>query len=419
MGIVSWLQQMGVKAEVAAEKSAVRSGKAPLQWEAGQMQGSLIYRLTRDRDKRASLFATVQTIVVNEGETAVVLEDGRSNGALPPGRYVFDKQRVVGALDIVWLKTSQQPLKWGVGNITSVDNIQISGHGEIYVRIADGVAFNTEVVRGALALAETDLQRLLMPRIQGVLRTQFSAWPALELQTKREVFVSTVENSLGKTFQDMGLGIVGFEVTEVNYPPEFKAVIAQATMAAHAGQARIVDATADAQVMQLEAQAQAQAQLAAGMAQAQVMQQLQATGIDPLKLKALEALQTMAENPGKGGMLTGDAARTQLFGQVAGAALTGAAVQQNQVAGHLPESTMTNQPQQPLATQEAPPAAPPTPAQAETMEQAAPAVDTAAKRAELEEQLDKLVDRLAEGHISEQMYEKLADRIEKRIAALD
>jgi regulator of protease activity HflC (stomatin/prohibitin superfamily) len=338
------------------------------------------------------MFATTQTIVVNQGEVAVVLEDGRSNGALEPGRYVFSKARVVGSLDIVWIRTGQQALKWGIGNVTSADGIQIGGNGVVYVRVRDGIAFNAEIVQGAIALGEVDLQRFLMPRIQGVLRTGLSSWPAMDLQTQREAFVAGIRTGLGETFARMGLEIVDFEVVEINFPPEFKAVIAQATMASFAGQAALVTANTRAQVSQLESQAAAAGRLTTGMVEVQLLAQLQAQGIDPLKLKALEALNTFAANPGQAGPFGGgDAARALLFGQIATAATTG------------PPAPVAQPPR--LEVRDAPPT------------QAAPE-PSGPTRAELERQIDALVERLAEGKISEETYNKLVARLEAKLAAM-
>jgi regulator of protease activity HflC (stomatin/prohibitin superfamily) len=377
----------------------------------------MIYRLPRDPHQRASIFATEQTIVVNEGEIAVVLEDGRSQGALEPGRYVFQKARVTGSLDIVWIVTGQQTLKWGIGNVSSTDGIQLSANGVVYVRVEDGRLFNAEVVQGAMAVitggaaplppgmmgaapGAVDLQRFLMPRIQGVLRTVLAKWEAIELQRQREVFATSVKEALGDTLRAMGLAIVDFEVIEINFPPEFKAILSQATMATHAGRAQLVEAQTRAQMLQLEAAAQAQAHLLAGTAQVQVMAQLQAQGIDPLKLKALDALQTFAANPPQGGMMIGgDPARAALFGQLAAASLS---------------------PGVPVAA--APPAALPAAPAAQPLQPAAPVAvaDGAGGQtvADLERQLDALTERLAEGKITEETYNKLSARLEAKLEQL-
>jgi regulator of protease activity HflC (stomatin/prohibitin superfamily) len=413
MGIGSWLLGLGVRAENTAASVGVRTGAIPLQWPARGSapsdgtagvvgEGSLIYRLPREPEKRASIFSKSQTIIVNEGETAVVLEDGRSSGALEPGRYTFEKARIVGSLDIVWLKTGQQTVKWGIGNVLSVDGIQVSGRGILFLRVANPVTFNAEVVQGAITLSEVDLQRFLMPRVQGVLRQVVASLPARALMMERDAFFLSIRNNLGPQVEHMGLQIVDLEVVEVNLPPEYKAAIAQHAMVAATEQARLLEAQTAARVSQIEASAAAQARLATGMADVQLLATLQAQGIDPLKLKALEALQAMAENPSQGGLLGGDTARAVLFGQVATAALNNPSA-----PPVIPAAPMTPPPQ---ITEAPPPPRDPMVAPG--------AGDTAAKIASVEEQIDKLVERLALGEISEDTYNKLVARLEARLAQL-
>jgi regulator of protease activity HflC (stomatin/prohibitin superfamily) len=256
---------------------------------------------------------------VNEGEVAVVIEGGRSGGSLPPGRYVFEKARVVGALDIVWIRTGQQTLKWGLGNVTSKDRINVSARGMLYVRVVDAEVFNREVVAGKIVLSERDMQRHFMPRVQGVLRTAIAHSESLDLELKRQEFVELVQRSLGEEFGRLGMVIAGFEVVEITLPPEFQAVIAMATMETHAGQAKLIAAGARAQMTQLEAVAAAQAKLADGMVDLQLLTAMQQQGIDPMKLKMLEALNTMAANPSQG--LLGDGGRAGFMGQIAAATL--------------------------------------------------------------------------------------------------
>src|SRR3954468_23963888 len=128
MGLASWLIDLGIRVEETVQHVGVRVGAVPLQWPAGET-GSLIYRLPRDPNQRASLLSNVQSIVVNEGEVAVVLKDGVAQGALEPGRYRLERERVVGLLDAIWIKTGQRPVKWGLGNVTSSDGIQLGANG--------------------------------------------------------------------------------------------------------------------------------------------------------------------------------------------------------------------------------------------------------------------------------------------------
>ena len=413
MGLGSWFVNLGVRVEALATQVGKRTGGIALQWPAGPSE-SLIWRLPRDPHERASLFSNAQSVIVNEGEVAVVLEDGVAGGALAPGRYLFERARVVGSLDAIWIKTGQRDVRWGVGNISTIDGIQVSGSGVIYLKVVDALKFNTEVVQGALVLPVPQLQRLLLPRIQGVLRSEMAKTPALALQTERDAFQSTIQERLNDTFAEMGLSIVGFEVVEVNLPPEFKAAIAQATMVQHTGTARLIEAQQAAQMRQIEAAAEAQARLTEGMSNVQLMEAMQVRGIDPLKLKALEALTSYAENPHQGGgMIGGDIAGANLFGQVAAAALAGPALGG---VGTPPVLRLPDPGPQPPAVPTAPlPGPPSTPAPAAVVGHSS---ELAAKLAKVEEQIEKLDDKLLDGEVSEEYHERMMARLQEKRARL-
>jgi regulator of protease activity HflC (stomatin/prohibitin superfamily) len=319
---------------------------------------------------------------------------------------VFEKARVVGSLDIIWIKSGQQPVKWGVGNVISLDGITVSGRGILYARVADGVKFNTQVLQGSVTFSEVDLQRFLMPRLQSVMRTVVAVLPARALMVEREAFFNAIKNNLGDSFAEMGLQIVDIEVMDVNLPAEYKAAISQEAMVGAAQGARLLEAQIAAQERLIEAQATAQANLSLGAAEVQLLTTLQAQGIDPLKLKALEAMQTMAENPSHGGLGGADAARVAIIGQVAGSALATPAQPTIPQPAALPlpqaPSMIAQQPQAPVAAPQ---------------QEGAVEVD-AARIAALEEKLEKLEDRLLDGEISEEMYTKLAAKIEARLEKL-
>ena len=413
MGLGSWFVGLGIRAEGVATQVGKRAGAIPLQWPAGPNE-SIIWRLPQHSEQRASILAKSQTIVVNEGETAVVLEDGVAGGALPPGRYVFERTRIVGSLDVIWIKTGQRDVRWGVGNVSTADGIQVSGNGVIYVRVNDGVRFNAEVVQGEMVLPVPQLQRFLLPRIQGVLRVVMARTQALALQTERDGFQSSIKERLGEIFTDMGLTIVGFEVVEIQLPPEFKAAIAQATMTQHTGTAKLIAAQQQAQMRQIEAVSEAQARLTEGMSQVQLMEAMQLRGIDPLKLKALEALNTYAENP-HGGGIGGDMAGAQLFGHVAAAALATSSLGGAGMA--LPAVSLL-----PAASVVTSPTPAPSAATVTTSTAAPPPVtgradssgDVAAKLAKVEAQIEKLDDKLLDGEISEDYHAGMMERLQSK-----
>lgn len=399
---------LGIRAEEVVEQVGVRKGSIALRWDPGTDVESLIHRLPTDKHERASLFSKCQQIVVSEGETALVLEDGRAGGALPPGRYDFARARVTGSLDVVWVKTGQRDLRWGIGNVASLDGIQISGLGVMYIRVSDPLLFNNEVVQGRLVLpvnGAEGLQRITIARVQGVLRSAISGWAALDIQRKRDEFTALVREKLAGTFLQMGIRIQDFEVAEINFPAEFKAAIAATTMVQHTGQAAILEAQSKAQISQIQAAAAAQAKLADGLAHAQVLGQLQAQGLDPLKMKALDALQSFAETPSMGALIGGDSAKAGLFGQVAAAALASTAVS-------IPPVQQLQTGPQPFNTGLTASLSSEPPAPQSASNGSGDEID------KLESQLDKLVERLANGEISEAIYEKLSARIESKLEQL-
>jgi regulator of protease activity HflC (stomatin/prohibitin superfamily) len=254
MGLSSLLIEIGIHVEDLATAWGTRSGTVPLAWPAGVRQ-SLIHRLPRDPHQRASLFSSVQTILVAEGEVAVVLSEGSYVGVLDAGRYVFEKKKVVGALDIVWVTTGQRAFKWGIGNVASQDGIQVSANGAVYARVVDAARFHTEVVQGASLLSEVDLQRLLMPKIQGAVRAQIARTPALDLSSEREQFADAVSESLAGGLGALGVGLVDIEVIEFDFSAEFKSAIAQATLVRHSAKAALVEAEHRAELDRLAAAA--------------------------------------------------------------------------------------------------------------------------------------------------------------------
>ena len=400
--VLGALSRIGISLETDVARLAKRAGFRPVGWPAGAATGSLIYRLPSDPTERASLFAKEQWIRVAEGEIAVVAKDGHLIGAMEPGTYRTEKQRVLGDVDVIWMKTGPQIVRWGVGNVMSKDGIVVGATGTMTVRIQDGVRFNAEAVQGALTLPNSELQRLLMPGVQGVLRSVLGSTEALSLMSEREVFIEAVSRNLGGQLDEMGLGLSAVEVAEFNLPAEFKDAMASATLATARGKGDLVEAQTEMQRRVLEAQAEATATLLSGEARVKVFQQLQAAGIDPMSVEAMDALKKYAESASGGALLGGEAAKAGLIGSIAAAALqsnpptptTGADTTAD-LAHALPGAGGSSTPA-------------PEPG---ALASGGDSVEA------LTEQLDKLTERLADGEISEAIYVKLSERLEQRIAA--
>lgn len=387
--VFSIFRRIHIKAEDIVTQATTTAGMMPLQWPTGEVVG-LIWRMPRDPGQRASLFAKKQSLVVNEGEIALVLQGGVSNEVLEPGAYTFDK-RVTSAFDVIWMRTGRQDLKWGVGNITTTDGINIGAIGTVMVRISDGQKFNREIIQGENRLLDTDLQARILPSIQGVLRAQMAHFSALELNTQRQVFKQEVAGCLDTCLAELGLTLAEFEITEISFPAEFQAVVSRKTLNQKQGEADFEAAQYQAQVLGLTAQAEAQAHLAAGLTQLQLMAQMQSLGIDPLKFQALEVLSTFAKNPTEAMFVNGDG-RGQILQQLA--------------AGVLPVSQSPNA---------APSPRPPT-VQKVPLPLEGPISDP---KADIERKIDQLTDRLVSGEIDQATYNLALARLQQRLTSMN
>ena len=383
------------KAEQIAERMTTRSGVAPVSWPAGVEQQSIIYRLPTDREQRASIFAKNQRVLVTDGQSAIVLVDGQPIGALEPGVYSFEKTRVVGSLDVIWVKTGQQMMRWGMGDISTADGVQVRTNGVAYVKVIDGLRFNREVLQGAVRFGEEELQEFLRPKIQSVLRTIIPKWPAIDLESRRDEFVAAVNAQLTQVIEAVGLMLVAFEVAKLDLPQAFKDARASIVIEQHTGNATLIRAAAEAQ-----------AKLTKDLTQVQLLEAMTRAGIDPYKMKMLEAMTEMAKNPAQGGVLGVDPRilLTQQMAQMGGLPTTGFVQAAAPVSAALPAL--------------APAALPPPSATSAPAPAASPAVGSAERIAELEGQIDKLVERLSNGEISEDNFNKLNARLEARIAAI-
>jgi flotillin len=405
------LSKLGLSLEKNADRISTRMGVKPLGWPPGDQPGSLIYRLPVDPAERASLFAKEQRIRVSEGEVAVLIKDGVLRGVLEAGTYRTEKARLIGDVDVIWIKTGARQIRWGVGHVLATDGVEVGASGTVSVAVQDGMVFNREVVQGALTLSDTDLQRTLMPGVQAVVRTILAQHEATALMSERDRFIEAVRTALGEEVGTLGLTIRGFEVSDFNLPAEFRQALASEAMATARGRGQSVEARLAAERQMLEVQTEAAALLMKGDARAKVFAHLRAQGIDPMSLEAMDVLKAYAATP-SGGLLGADAAKAGLIGSLAAAAMSASEA-----------AAMTRQPAEIVhRLQSGAAERPPVEVGAGTgggaAQPAAGASDGGDDLAALQRQLDGLTERLANGELSEALYLKLADRLEKRIAAL-
>ena len=418
MGVINWLlfKVGGLvdSVEDAATGMATRGGRMAIQWPHDRRPG-LMWRVPEpesvpraERVTTASIFVSKQPIVVREYERALVLQDGRNVGVLEPGVYDLSRAPVTGRIEIIWVLLRDAQLRWGVGGVMSADFVTVGGHGKVIVSIGDVEKFVLQFTAGREELTQKALEDWVRDLVGGVIRQQFASRTAQEINVDREGFVEVCRDKLAGLFAEWGLTFKHIEV-DINLAGEYTAAAQQVAVTGFRNQQALLEAQMEAQKKQLEAAAEANAMLSKGAAEVRIMNMLQQSGLDPMRLEMVKALQTYAATPsGGGGLIGGDLHKGQAFATLTQALLD---------PGVPPQVKQTLRDSYPEEARriEAPAAAPAAPALTE-----APAASGAAmSRERIEQMIESLDLQLAEGKINDEQYEQRVARWEKRLAELD
>ncbi|MBI1352856.1 MAG: hypothetical protein GC160_00820 [Acidobacteria bacterium] len=425
MGVINWLlYKVGGlvdSVEDAATGMATRGGRLAIQWPHDRRPG-LIWRVPEpetvpkaERVTTASIFVSKQPVVVREYERALVLQDGRNQGLLEPGVYDLSRAPVTGRIEIIWVMLRDAQLRWGVGGVMSSDFVTVGGHGKVIVSVTDAEKFVLQFAAGRDELTQKALEDWVRDLVGGVIRQQFASRTAQELNQDREGFIQVCREKLTGLLAEWGLGFKHIEV-DINLAGEYTAAAQQVAVTGFRNQQALMEAQMEAQRKQLEAAAEANAMLSKGAAEVRIMNMLQQSGLDPMRLEMVKALQSYAETPsGGGGLIGGDLHKGQAF-----AALTQALLD----PGMPPQVKQTLRDSYPEEAKqiEAPGAGSPPPAvQAPAIEQAAAPAGPGGgmSREKIEQMIEGLDTQLAEGKITDEQYEQRVARWEKRLAELD
>jgi regulator of protease activity HflC (stomatin/prohibitin superfamily) len=396
MGLFDFLKQKGIEFQGAAKDVATWAGYTPVRWDHVKRPG-LIWRVpepdTLPPLERVTLSSLIkQPILVRETERAVVLNEGKYYAEMEAGIWDLKQAPLKGTLEIVWVSVEMLQFDWGVGNVFTTDNVKVGGYGTLTVKISDASKFALGMVLNkSVPFFKEGMDEWLRSPVAGVMRHVMANSPALQLLREREAFFNVCREQLSKQFADWGLSFETIEMLELNLPPEFQhALQATGLMGDTQRKAAQLDAINAAGLRQIEAQANANASLLEGAAQVQLMTLMQASGIDPLKLKTIEALNAYGSTPSAGGLL-GDPAKGQVFAALAGNMLAQSA--------SVPPAAVPPQPALPAASP-------------------IPSTDAPLTRDQIQKTIDGLDQQLAEGKISEATYQRLVAKWEKKLAEL-
>ncbi len=419
---VNWGISVVDNTETDLRRIGQRLGYLPLSWRQTVMNNpakeGLLWRIPDPQVPMASSLVRVQALLVAENEQVLMLRNGvLSRGPergvlLPPG--LFDIARVDrrDQIEVIWISMREIRLRWGVSDVLTQDGIGVGASGHCNARIIDPEDFFFAVAPNDQIYKEEQLVTFTKPVISSNVRDLIARKTVTEFQVAQQEFIEACREKLRPAFRRWGLEFLELTIDNQNIPPEFRQALSGRTIVTLEKAAQIEGAKADIQLAQLEAQkalylAQIEAAKlrALGQVNIEMMQSQMGLGIDPMELKRIEALNTLAANPGEGALIDN---RPQIAGQLLG----------RQPIQHPVEPVIIPGTIMPFAQQSLPPgnqgyssnSGPLTPPTANTT--------GPLTREKIQEQLDRLDERLINGEISDQKHTELYNRLQKKLDEL-
>jgi regulator of protease activity HflC (stomatin/prohibitin superfamily) len=406
-----------------------RAGAVPVQWPHDKRPG-LIWRIPEpddipafERVSVASIFAKKQPVLVREFERAIILDNGKFYAELPPGVMDISKVPITGIIEVIWVSMNQTKLRWGVGGVLTIDSVTVGAFGSLFLQIADATKFVMGLVYGQQIYTEDRIEEWVKGLIMGLMRRELASRDVRTLQLEREAFVESCRAALGPMLAEWGLEFKHIEMQELTIPPEYRQALQSVTMAGINRQAAVLQASADADVLQIGAQAEAGKRLMLGSADVQVMALMQAHGLDPIKMETIRVLLEYAKNPGAGGgaLISGDLYKPQVFAQLSQLLLDPTIppdVKQNLRQAYPQQSAAISRPPALITPGTVVDHVPDSPSNLAAQPDVANLGEPAQTVERIHQTLDNLDMQLAEGKLSEATYNRLREKWETRLQQL-
>jgi len=378
--MTSLLKKLGIlPADTQHDKEA--SFRGVLEWNHSGSLG-MVYHTSAD-------LPFLKIILVRPYESAIFLRDGKIYATLPEGRWVVEKMPLIGKMEIIWVDTGWQKLKFGLRTL-SREGVEIGAHGVVYLKVSEPEKFIVNLVTAQNLFSSDALEDFLSEQMSSVLRAEMARYDIQALYVEREMFSAIARAKMAETYGNLGLEFQTLEVSGFVLPDDVKSAL-QSVMIA---------------------EKQAKVTVTLGTAQAEVLNRIRQAGVDPVQLKGAEALMKYAEKPsgGAGGppaLFSSDLLMPLVF---YGLLMKDKSISQdikNQIKGMLPH-----------LSEKADGTIPEGQTKPEEESKSTTTESTKYNRDQINNMLDQLDERLAKGEITEKTYHQLKDKWTQRLSKL-
>ncbi len=420
---MGFLADLGIRlldnADTDIQRIGQRLGFMPLSWRRVVMmdksRDGLMWRIPDPAVAAASSLMRVQAIIVAENERVMVLRDGMlgEQTVLPPGLYDIRRTTDLrGQIDVIWFTTREFQLRWGVGDIITKDRVTVGASGYYNAKIVDPEMFLRNVAGNEQVYKEMQLLNFARPHVSTAIRDMMARKTVMEFQLAQPEFQIACLEALAPRFEPWGLEFCGLTIEAQNIPEEFRQAAQLQTIVRMEKEAQIEGEKANITLAELEMQkahyatlAEANRLRALGNVRVEIMQNQLNSGIDPMELKKIEAIEILAEHPAEGTLIDN---RPQIVNQL---------LPQPPMMPQAGPVIVTGNPFVPSIPQYNQAGSVPVNAPAPVSSSAGGSGE-AMTREKIEEMLDKLDERFANGEISEQVYMTLQAKWNKRLEKL-
>jgi len=418
MSFIESLAQKGIDLVEGVGKGVTsigtRMGVVPVEWPHDRRPG-LVWKVpepeatpSSERVTVSGIFSKRQPIVVREYERAIVLENGKLYAEIPSGLYNITKVPLKGRIEIIWVTLSQSQHPWGADGI-SLDGIAVGAHGSVFVRIHDATKFVLQMIVGKQVFTEEQIRSWIRGLVAGIMRRELALRKAMVLNAERDAFVEACRKDLSPLLVEMGLEFKHIEVEGFNLPPEFRSVLQGRTLVDLDRDRALIEADTKAKVTQIEALAEADRRRELGAADGEVADYQRRLGLDPLRMKAVDALVEYAkarQNSG-GAAVSIDLDPGRIFSMLTNV------LGDPTVLPQVKQDLRRSYPQEAAAIPQLTAAAEPSPTAPDGASVEAPMTVERIKT-----MLENLDMRLADGKISEETYKKVTQTLERKLQDL-
>ena len=203
-------------------------------------------------EQGAGQFTMGSQLIVREGQAAVFFRDGKALDVFGPGRYTISTNNlpILGGLtgvlfggrspftaEVYFVSTREfNDLKWGtsqplVFRDAEFGMVRLRAYGTYSMRVADPGLFVQQVVgpRGAYSTAQIEdyLRSIIVTEFNDMLGSVKVS--LLDLPGQLSDISAAMRNSLGDSFQRLGLDLTSFQVSAITPPDEVQKRIDERT----------------------------------------------------------------------------------------------------------------------------------------------------------------------------------------------